>query len=63
MATGSHEVNGMKSTARLKLKSTRQKERLQKWKEHFKNMVGKPTEIADKPTEEIINDQLDSLPV
>ena len=34
-------------------------ERLQKWKEHFMNMVAKPSEITDKLIKEMINDQQD----
>ena len=34
-------------------------ERLQKWKEHFKNQLENPPEITDKYCKEIMNDQLD----
>ena len=36
-----------------------QKERLQKWKEHFKNLLGKPPEVTDKIIKYIIYSQLD----
>ena len=49
----------MKSTSRAKLKTANQQDRLQKWKEHFQNLLGNPPEITDKHTEEIINGQLD----
>ena len=42
-------------------KATSQEERLQKWKEHFKNQLGNSPEIIDKPSKEIINGQQDSL--
>ena len=31
---------------------------LLKWKEHFKNLLGNPPEISDKPIDEIINGPL-----
>ena len=46
-----NEVSGRKSMLRIKLKVASQEERLQKWKEHFKNLLGNPPEITDKPTE------------
>ena len=49
----------MKSTLRAKLKASRQEERLQKCKEDFKNLLGNPPEITDKPAEKIINRQRD----
>ena len=36
-----------------------QQDRLQEWKEYFKNLLRILPEITDKPTEEIINGQLD----
>ena len=42
-----------------KLKVANQEERHQEWKEHFKNLLGNPPEVPDKPTEKIINGQLD----
>ena len=46
-------VSSRKSTLRAKLKAM--KEKPQKWKEHFKNLL-ETSEITYKPTEEIIND-------
>ena len=40
-------------------KAASREERLQKWKEHFNNLLGNPSEITDKTTEEVINCQLD----
>ena len=55
-----NEVSGSKSTLKAKLKAVRWKERLQKWKEDFKNLLrNPPPEITDKPTEKIINCHLD----
>ena len=47
------------STLRSKLIATNEEERLQKWKENIKNMLGNSPEITDQPTEEINQDQLD----
>ena len=41
------------------MKAVNQEERLMEWKEHFKNLLGNPLEITDKPTKKIINCQLD----
>ena len=54
-----NKVNGKKSTPTSKLKAASQKERLQKWKQHFKILLGNPPEIIDRPIEEIINGWLD----
>ena len=40
-------------------KTKSQEEGFQKWKEHFKNLLGNPSKITDKPMEKIINCQLD----
>ena len=40
-------------------KSSNQTEKPQKWNEHFKNLLGKPSEISEKPTEQTIKSQLD----
>ena len=52
-------MNGRKSTYRAKLEAAIQQERLLKWKEHFKNLLGNFPEISDKPIKKIINDKLD----
>ena len=44
-----------------KLKATYQEKRLEKWKEHFKNLLGNPPEVTEKKTKEIIHDQADEL--
>ena len=53
------EVSRKKSTSRAKLKAASQKERLKKWKTHFKNLFGNPLKITDKSIKEILNSQLD----
>ena len=48
-----------KSAARAKLNAASQEDRRQKWKEHFKNILGSSPEITDKPPEKISNSKLD----
>ena len=45
-----------KITFIAKLKGVSQEERIQKWKEHFKNLFGTSQKVIDK----LINSQLDS---
>ena len=45
---------------RAKPKGASQEGRLLKWKEYFKNLLGNPAKITDKPTEKIIYSQLDN---
>ena len=49
----------MKSISRTKPKAASQEERLQKGKEHFKNLFRNPPEVTDKSIKKIINYQLD----
>ena len=49
----------MKLVIRSKIKPVGQEERLQKWKEYFKNLLGNLSEITDKITAEITNGQSD----
>ena len=44
-----NEVSGRKDTSKAKLRSARQEERNQKWKEHFKNLLGNSIKVTDKP--------------
>ena len=53
------EVSWRRSTLKAKLEAASQDERLQKWREHFKNLFWKPTKIIDNLIVEIINGQLD----
>ena len=39
-----NEVSRRKSTTKAKLKATNQQERIKLWKQHFENLLGKPTE-------------------
>ena len=41
------------------MKHTSKEERLQKQKEHFKNLLVNPSEITDKPIEKTFNGQQD----
>ena len=52
-----NEKSGKKSILRAKLKPDSQEERLQKLKEHFKNLLRNPPEVTDKPIKTIIINQ------
>ena len=52
--------NKRKSTLRAKLKVGSQEEQIQMWKEHFKNLFGKPLKVTDKAITKIVNNQLTS---
>ena len=54
-----NEESGKKSTLKAKLNAASEQEKLQKSKEHCKNLLGNSPEIIDKPTENNINSQLD----
>ena len=43
-----NEVSTKKSTLRTKLEVDSQEERIQKLKEHYKNLQGNPTKVTDK---------------
>ena len=53
-----NEISGRKSTSKLKLKATSQKDRLQKWKEHFQKRLGNPPKIIENNTQKIVDKQL-----
>ena len=42
-------MGGSKSISAGKLKAVSQEERLQKWIEHLKNLLGDPLKVTDKP--------------
>ena len=46
-----------KAQIKLNLKQD-QNERIDKWKYHFENLLGKPPNIIDRPTERIIDQEL-----
>ena len=54
-----NEISGRKSAPSSKLKAASQEDRLLKWKEHFKNLLGNPPKITDKNIQKISNSQLD----
>lgn len=54
-----NEISERKSSNKAKLKANNQTERLQKWKTHFENLLGKPPDIIDKPIKRIIENELD----
>ena len=54
------EVSKRKSTLSAKLKAASQEERIQMWKEHFKNLLGNSPKITHNPITKIIDKQLDN---
>ena len=42
-------MNERKNTSRANLKADSREERLHEWKEHFKNLLGNPQKMIDKP--------------
>ena len=53
-------MNERKNTLRENIKAASQEEILQKWTEHFKNLLENSPEITDKIITKIINRQLDN---
>ena len=54
-----NKVSRRKSTPKAKLKATSQEERIQLWKQHFKNLLGSPPKVTHGPIARIICKQLD----
>ena len=54
-----NEVSRRKSTVKAKLKATSKEERIHLWKQHFKNLLGKPPKVTHEPITKIISNQLD----
>ena len=52
-------VSIRKSTARAELKAARQEERIRLRKQHFENLLGKPSKAKHKTITKNINNQLD----
>ena len=55
-----NEVSRRKSTAKAKLKASSQEEQIHLWKQHFKNLLGKPPKVMLEPIMKIISNQLDN---
>ena len=54
-----NEISGRKNTNKSKLKANSQSERLDKWKEHFQNLLGNTPSISNNEIERIVNEILD----
>ena len=54
-----NEVSRRKSTAKAKLKATKQKEKINLWKQHFENLLGNPPKVTHELITRIISKQLD----
>ena len=48
-----------KNTMRAKPKAASQEEQIHQWKQHFKNLLGKPPKVTDEPITKIMSNQLD----
>ena len=48
-----------KTTNKAKLKVGNNEERVKIWQKHFQGLYGKPPDILNKPTEKIVDGQLD----
>ena len=54
-----NEVNRRKSTAKAKLKTANQQERIKLWKQYFENLQGNPPKVTHELITRIISKQLD----
>ena len=54
-----NKVSWRMSTAKAKLKATKQQEWIQLWKQHFENLLGNPLKVTHEPITRIISKQLD----
>ena len=54
-----NEVSRRKSTAKAKLKTANQQERIKLWKQHFENLRGNPPKVTQEPITRIFSKQLD----
>ena len=54
-----NERKRRKNTAKAKLKTANQQERIKLWKQHFENLLGNPPKITHEPITRIIIKQLD----
>ena len=54
-----NEVSRRNSTAKAKLKATKQQERIKLWKQHFENLLRNPPKVTHEPITIIISKQLD----
>ena len=57
-----NKLNRRESTAKAKLKATSQEERIQLWKQHFENLLGKPRGLHMNQSRELLIKQLDIKP-
>ena len=54
-----NEVSRKNSTAKAKLRSTNQQERIKLWKYYFQNLLGNPPKVTHEPITRIVSKQLD----
>ena len=53
-----NDISGRKRSNKAKLKADSQQQRLDKWKTHFQNLLGKTPVVSDEPIETVVNDKL-----
>ena len=53
-----NEITGRKKTTKAKIKASSQKDRINKWKNHFSNLLGKSPTVTDSTIEKIIDQEL-----
>ena len=54
-----NEWSRKKSSAKAKLKSSSQEERIHLWKQHFEKLLEKPPKVTNEPITKAISNQLD----
>ena len=53
-----NEISARKTTNKAKLKATSEEERLKHWKDHFKNLLGKPPTIKESEITPLFDEEL-----
>jgi len=54
-----NEISSCKSSNRAKLKASDDEECLEKWKQHFQNLLGKTPTVNFQQTQRIVDEELD----
>ena len=53
-----NEISGRKSTNQGKLRAENPQDRLNKWQQHFEQLLGEPPSVIDVPVETVVDDTL-----
>ena len=54
-----NEITVRKKSTKAKIKASNQEERLKKWMNHFKNLLGKSPTVSDSTVEKVIEHELE----